>query len=108
MPNHSTRPTDQAYEYKITRDFAGLTGNEIVYDLYTGTGTIAQFVSKKKVIGVVLINPGRQNNAVRNNIDNCEFYVGDMKLYLTMILSLNMDILMLSSQTHQEMVCTKT
>jgi 23S rRNA (uracil1939-C5)-methyltransferase len=33
--------------YKITRDFAGLTGNEIVYDLYTGTGTIAQFVSKK-------------------------------------------------------------
>jgi hypothetical protein len=43
-----------------------------------------------------------------NNIDNCEFYVGDMKLYLTMILSLNMDILMLSSQTHQEMECTKT
>jgi 23S rRNA (uracil1939-C5)-methyltransferase len=41
--------SDQAYElYKITRDFAGLTGNEIVYDLYTGTGTIAQFVSKKK------------------------------------------------------------
>jgi 23S rRNA (uracil1939-C5)-methyltransferase len=40
--------SDQAYElYKITRDFAGLTGNEIVYDLYTGTGTIAQFVSKK-------------------------------------------------------------
>ena len=47
--------SDQAYElYKITRDFAGLTGNEIVYDLYTGTGTIAQFVSKKakKIIGV--------------------------------------------------------
>jgi 23S rRNA (uracil1939-C5)-methyltransferase len=41
--------SDQAYElYKITRDFAGLTGNEIVYDLYTGTGTIAQFVSKGK------------------------------------------------------------
>jgi 23S rRNA (uracil1939-C5)-methyltransferase len=40
--------SDQAYElYKITRDFAGLTGNEIVYDLYTGTGTIAQFVSLK-------------------------------------------------------------
>ena len=47
--------SEQAYElYKITRDFAGLTGNEVVYDLYTGTGTIAQFVSKnaKKVIGV--------------------------------------------------------
>jgi osmotically-inducible protein OsmY len=47
--------SDQAYElYKITREFAGLTGNETVYDLYTGTGTIAQFVSKqaKKVIGV--------------------------------------------------------
>lgn len=45
----------QAYNlYKITRDFAGLTGNELVYDLYTGTGTIAQFVSKKanKVIGI--------------------------------------------------------
>jgi 23S rRNA (uracil1939-C5)-methyltransferase len=47
--------SEQAYElYKITRDFAGLSGNEIVYDLYTGTGTIAQFVSKnaKTVIGV--------------------------------------------------------
>lgn len=47
--------SEQAYElYKITRDFAGLTGNELVYDLYTGTGTIAQFVAKnaKKVIGV--------------------------------------------------------
>jgi 23S rRNA (uracil1939-C5)-methyltransferase len=40
--------------YKITRDFAGLTGNEIVYDLYTGTGTIAQFVSKKKSKKVIV------------------------------------------------------
>ena len=47
--------SDQAYNlYKITRDFAGLTGKELVYDLYTGTGTIAQFVAKNalKVIGV--------------------------------------------------------
>jgi 23S rRNA (uracil1939-C5)-methyltransferase len=77
--------SDQAYElYKITRDFAGLTGNEIVYDLYTGTGTIAQFVSKqaKKVIGVEAVPEAifdANENAKRNNITNCEFYVGDMK-----------------------------
>ena len=78
--------SDQAYElYKITRDFAGLTGNEIVYDLYTGTGTIAQFVSKnaKKVIGVESVPEAivdAKANAVRNEITNCEFYVGDMKV----------------------------
>ncbi|MGA9636870.1 23S rRNA (uracil(1939)-C(5))-methyltransferase RlmD [Flavobacterium sp.] len=78
--------SDQAYElYKITRDFAGLSGNEIVYDLYTGTGTIAQFVSKKakKVIGVESVPDAIKDakaNAERNNIDNCEFYVGDMKV----------------------------
>ncbi|GIZ10548.1 23S rRNA (uracil(1939)-C(5))-methyltransferase RlmD [Flavobacterium sp. UMI-01] len=78
--------SDQAYElYKITRDFAGLTGNETVYDLYTGTGTIAQFVSKKakKVIGVESVPDAIKDakaNAVRNNIDNCEFFVGDMKV----------------------------
>ena len=77
--------SDQAYElYKITRDFAGLTGNELVYDLYTGTGTIAQFVSKnaKKVIGVEAVPEAildAKANAERNNITNCEFYVGDMK-----------------------------
>ena len=77
--------SDQAFElYKITRDFAGLTGNEIVYDLYTGTGTIAQFVSKKakKVIGVEAVPEAivdANENAKRNNITNCEFYVGDMK-----------------------------
>ena len=76
----------QAYElYKITRDFAGLSGNEIVYDLYTGTGTIAQFVSKnaKKVIGVESVPEAiidAKANAKRNNITNCEFYVGDMKV----------------------------
>ena len=78
--------SDQAFElYKITRDFAGLTGNEIVYDLYTGTGTIAQFVSKnaKKVIGVESVPEAiidAKANAERNKITNCEFYVGDMKV----------------------------
>lgn len=81
--------SDQAYElYKITRDFAGLTGNEIVYDLYTGTGTIAQFVSKKakKVVGVEAVPEAiseAKENAKRNNIDNCSFFVGDMKLIFT-------------------------
>ncbi len=78
--------SDQAYElYKITRDFAGLTGNEIVYDLYTGTGTIAQFVSKnaKKVIGVESVPEAildAKENAKHNEITNCEFFVGDMKV----------------------------
>ncbi|HEX8268558.1 MAG TPA: 23S rRNA (uracil(1939)-C(5))-methyltransferase RlmD [Flavobacterium sp.] len=78
--------SEQAYElYKITRDFAGLTGNEIVYDLYTGTGTIAQFVSKRaaKVVGVESVPEAiadAKENARRNEITNCEFYVGDMKV----------------------------
>lgn len=77
--------SEQAYElYKITRDFAGLSGNELVYDLYTGTGTIAQFVAKKasKVIGVESVPEAieaAKENAKLNNIDNAEFYVGDMK-----------------------------
>ncbi len=77
--------SEQAYElYKITRDFAGLTGNELVYDLYTGTGTIAQFVAKqaKKVIGVEAVPDAivaAKENAQLNNIENVAFYVGDMK-----------------------------
>nr|WP_298003687.1 23S rRNA (uracil(1939)-C(5))-methyltransferase RlmD [uncultured Flavobacterium sp.] len=77
--------SEQAYElYKITREFAGLTGEELVYDLYTGTGTIAQFVSKKakKVIGVEAVPEAIADaklNAERNKITNCEFFVGDMK-----------------------------
>lgn len=77
--------SDQAYElYSITRDFAGLTGEELVYDLYTGTGTIAQFVSRKakKVVGVEAVPEAiadAKENARRNNITNCEFFVGDMK-----------------------------
>ncbi len=79
----------QAYElYKITRDFAGLTGDELVYDLYTGTGTIAQFVSAKakKVIGVEAVPEAIEDakeNARNNNIDNTEFYAGDMKKVFT-------------------------
>ncbi|MEC3908582.1 23S rRNA (uracil(1939)-C(5))-methyltransferase RlmD [Tamlana sp. 2201CG12-4] len=77
--------SEQAFElYKITRDFAGLTGNELVYDLYTGTGTIAQFVSKQasKVIGVESVPDAiiaAKENAQLNNINNVEFFVGDMK-----------------------------
>jgi len=77
--------SDQAYNlYKITRDFAGLTGKELVYDLYTGTGTIAQFVSKNalKVIGVESVPDAisaAKENAILNQIDNVDFFVGDMK-----------------------------
>ena len=77
--------SDQAYNlYKITRDFAGLTGKELVYDLYTGTGTIAQFVAKKalKVIGVESVPDAisaAKENTVLNKIDNVDFFVGDMK-----------------------------
>ena len=77
--------SEQAYElYKITRDFANLSGSELVYDLYTGTGTIAQFVAKKakKVVGVEAVPDAieaAKENALLNKIDNAEFYVGDMK-----------------------------
>ncbi len=75
----------QAYElYKITREFAGLTGEELVYDLYTGTGTIAQFVAKKakKVIGIESVPEAIEDakaNAKHNNIANVHFFAGDMK-----------------------------
>ncbi|MEO9477580.1 MAG: 23S rRNA (uracil(1939)-C(5))-methyltransferase RlmD [Cyclobacteriaceae bacterium] len=75
----------QAYElYKVTRDFAGLTGDEVVYDLYTGTGTIANFVAKKakKVVGVEsvaeAIEDAKKNSAL-NSIENTTFLAGDMK-----------------------------
>jgi 23S rRNA (uracil1939-C5)-methyltransferase len=75
----------QAYElYKITRDFAQLTGNEVVYDLYTGTGTIANFVAKqaKQVIGVEYVEMAIEDakiNSQINGIENTLFYAGDMK-----------------------------
>lgn len=77
--------SEQAHElYKVARNFAGLTGDELVYDLYTGTGTIAQFISKnaKKVIGVESVPEAIEDakaNALHNNISNAEFFVGDMK-----------------------------
>lgn len=79
----------QAYNlYKVARNFAGLTGKELVYDLYTGTGTIANFVSRqaKKVIGIEYvpeaIEDAKVNSAI-NGIDNTLFYAGDMKDILT-------------------------
>lgn len=77
--------SEQAYElYKVARDFAGLKGNELVYDLYTGTGTIAQFVAKKakKVIGIESVPEAISDakaNADGNDISNVDFFVGDMK-----------------------------
>ncbi len=75
----------QAYElYKVAREFAGLTGKENVYDLYTGTGTIALFVAKhaKKVVGIEMIEAAIEDakqNAKLNNISNTEFFAADMK-----------------------------
>ena len=70
--------------YNTARDFADLTGSEIVYDLYTGTGTIAQFVASKakKVVGVESVPEAIESakeNAKLNNITNCDFFCGDMK-----------------------------
>ena len=77
--------TEQAYElYKVARSFAGLTGDELVYDLYTGTGTIANFVAHqaRKVIGIEYvpeaIEDAKVNSAI-NNISNTLFFAGDMK-----------------------------
>ncbi len=75
----------QAYRlYSVAREFAALQGHEVVYDLYTGTGTIAQFVSKKasKVIGIEYVPEAiadAELNARANGITNCEFFAGDMK-----------------------------
>ncbi len=79
----------QAYKlYSVARDFAGLTGNELVYDLYTGTGTIANFVARNasKVIGIEYVPEAIEDakiNAKVNGLDNTEFYAGDMKDILT-------------------------
>lgn len=81
--------TRQAFKlYSVAREFAGLTGEETVYDLYTGTGTIAQFVSSKarKVIGIEYVPEAicdARENALANGITNCEFFAGDMKDILT-------------------------
>lgn len=81
--------SEQAYElYKIARDFAGLTGEELVYDLYTGTGTIANFVAcrARKVIGIEYVPEAIEDakvNSELNGISNTLFYAGDMKDILT-------------------------
>ena len=79
----------QAYElYKVARDFAALKGDELVYDLYTGSGTIANFVARKcrRVIGIEYVEEAIVNariNSEVNGIDNTEFFAGDMKDVLT-------------------------
>ena len=81
--------TEQAYElYKVARDFAALTGDELVYDLYTGTGTIANFVARqaKQVVGIEYVPEAIEDakvNAALNGLDNTLFYAGDMKDILT-------------------------
>lgn len=77
--------TEQAYIlYKVARDFAGLTGSELVYDLYTGTGTIANFVAgaARKVVGIEYVPEAIEDakiNSQINGIENTEFFAGDMK-----------------------------
>jgi 23S rRNA (uracil1939-C5)-methyltransferase len=79
----------QAYRlYCVVRDFAQLSGNETVYDLYTGTGTIANFIARKakKVTGIEYVTEAIEDariNAGLNGINNVEFYAGDMKDILT-------------------------
>ena len=81
--------SEQAYElYKVAREFAGLTGTELVYDLYTGTGTIANFVARqsRKVVGIEYVPEAIEDakeNARINGLDNTLFYAGDMKDILT-------------------------
>ncbi|MDO4190184.1 MAG: 23S rRNA (uracil(1939)-C(5))-methyltransferase RlmD [Bacteroidales bacterium] len=81
--------SEQAYElYKVARKFAELSGNEVVYDLYTGTGTIANFVSReaKKVVGIEYVPEAIEDakiNSQFNGINNTEFFAGDMKDILT-------------------------
>ncbi len=75
----------QAYRlYSVAREFAALTGEEVVYDLYTGTGTIAQFVSRQaaKGVGIEYVPEAIEDawsNARANGIGNCTFFAGDMK-----------------------------
>jgi len=74
--------------YQKTKELAQITENDLVYDLYTGTGTIAQYVatSVKKVVGIDSVEEGIKaayKNAERNNIENCTFFTGDMKEIFT-------------------------
>jgi 23S rRNA (uracil1939-C5)-methyltransferase len=74
--------------YNVTKDFAGLTGSELVYDLYTGTGSIALYVADKasKVVGIEYVEEAiidAKENAQMNGVENCIFFAGDMKDILT-------------------------
>ena len=81
--------SEQAYElYKVAREFAGFKGGEVVYDLYTGTGTIANFVARKvkKVVGIEYVPEAIEDahvNSELNGIENTSFFAGDMKRILT-------------------------
>ena len=81
---YQTNSEQAYYLYARTRELAGLTGNEVVYDLYTGTGTIANFVARnaQKVIGIEYVPEAIEDakiNSALNNIHNTLFYAGDMK-----------------------------
>lgn len=81
---YQTNPEQALRLYQTTRDFASLSGDELVYDLYTGTGTIALFVARhcKKVVGVEYVEEAIEDakqNASNNKIENATFYAGDMK-----------------------------
>ena len=81
--------SEQAYElYRLTREMAGLTGSELVYDLYTGAGTIANFVARhcRAVVGVEYVPSAIEDaklNSEINQINNTRFFAGDMKDVLT-------------------------
>ena len=82
--------SEQAYElYKVAREFAQLSGHELVYDLYTGTGTIANFVASQasRVVGIEYVPEAIEDakvNSSINGIKNTEFFAGDMKDLLTL------------------------
>lgn len=85
---YQTNPIQAQKLYDVARDFAGLTGNEIVYDLYTGTGTIALFIARHclKVKGIEFVDEAiddARKNAELNNITNVEFFAGDSRKILT-------------------------
>ena len=74
--------------YRLTREFAGLTGTEVLYDLYCGTGSIGIFCSKgaKKVIGIEVVEDAVKDayeNAKMNGLDHCQFYAGDVAAICT-------------------------
>jgi 23S rRNA (uracil1939-C5)-methyltransferase len=80
---YQTNPLQAFYLYKTAYDFAGFTGNELVYDLYCGTGTISNFVAKsvKRVVGIEYVQSAiddAHENSVFNSIDNTVFYAGDL------------------------------